>query len=90
MAPKTATRQNPAIPTKAVWTSPGLARRAGQHGGQGQDGQPQQCAHVQQREGGEPAHRDVGVESGGGKHLELDGGTGRAAARQDAADRVAG
>ncbi len=40
MAPKMATRQNPAIPTKAVWTSPGLAGAPASMAGRARIGSP--------------------------------------------------
>ena len=69
---------------------PGAGRRAGQHGGQREDGQRQQAADAEQGEGGQAAHGGVGVEPGGGEHAELDGGAGRVAAGQAVGDRVAG
>ncbi len=40
MAPKMATRQNPATPTKAVWTSPGLAGAPASMAGRARIGSP--------------------------------------------------
>ena len=76
-----ANRTNAAIPRMAVWTSPGLTGHAGQHGGQGKDGQRQQAADAEQGKGGEGAGGGVGVEPRGGEHAELDGGARRVARR---------
>jgi hypothetical protein len=65
-------------------------RRAGQDGGQHEDGQHEQAADAEQRERGQAADGGVGVEPGGGQHAELDGGAGRVAAGQAVGDRVAG
>ncbi len=68
----------------------GAGRRAGQHGGQREDGQGQQAAGAEQGERGQAAHGGVGVEPGDAEHAELDGVAGRVAAGKAVADRVAG